>query len=112
MSLKPRGQLLLSSGQPDAEFNDGRHGLLVEGQKFLVIDDPLDEAGELVGVFLRVRHHGVEMGLGLENLLEVTLQVVEELVEVVVAQHDDLDVQRDRFRLEGGRGKIKRIIGL
>ncbi len=66
--------------------------VLVERQEAVLVADLLDEPDVVADGLVVLGHLRIELGLDLEDLLEILVLEVEEVVDIGVADHDDLDV--------------------
>jgi hypothetical protein len=64
-----------------------------------------------MNVLLVHRHNRVEIGLHLEDLPEIIVQMIEQVVEVIGSDNDHVHLDFDGLRLHGrGSQKVERII--
>ena len=90
-----------------------RHARAVERGQLLRARDLPDEPSVLHDALRGQLHGRVEIRLHLERLPEIGIVVVQEPVDVLVADHADLDAAGNRLGLEdGGREHEDRVVGL
>ena len=95
------GQLLAVVGQARALVDDARDAGCIDGLQAVLLDDRCDQAGIGVVVLGRAGDGVVEVGLHLEEAREVRIVRGEQIVELPVAEQDDLDVERNGLRDRG-----------
>ena len=101
---KAGGDLLLVAGQARRLVDDPGHRRWRKVTQPLFPADVSHESG-IIKTALPVPGHGRgELGLHLEQLTKVLVQGKEKLVQPCVANDYHLDVERNRFRLQSGRG--------
>ena len=101
-------QLPLAAGDAGRVLDQGRRcPSLSKRQQAVLVADLLDEPDVVREGLLVLGHLRIELGLDLEDLLEVLVGEVEEVEDGGVADHDHLDVGLDGLRLEaGGREQV------
>jgi len=110
---EPGAELVLAAGQTDAVFRHFGHRARVEGHQLMLLAHPLDELGVAAQVGGVVGHHRVKFGLDLEDLAKIVIRRIEQLVQVGIAEHDDLDAEGDGLGLHRGHGQQQhRIVGV
>jgi len=107
---KAGGNLVLPAGQAHTVFRNLGHGGAFKGQQLFVNDQPGDELRVAVQVGRIPHHGGIEIRTDLEDLLKLVVRLIEQVIEVIVADHNHLDVYSDRLRLHGRGGEEKRHI--
>ncbi len=67
--------------------------------------------GHLVYILRGAFHLYIKVGLDLEQLAEVFVIVVEQVVEVGAADHDHIQIERDRLGAQGGHSDQAVVLG-
>ena len=96
-------QLLRIAGDPGALLDDPRHRGAVERADARLVDDAADQPGVAAGVAVPPVHPAAEVGGDPEQLGELRVVEGEQIVDHRIAEEDDLQVQRDRLRLQRRR---------
>lgn len=101
---KSRGDLFPIFGQAHGVLENCGHGRSIEVQEAFFVHEGAKEGDEVSDVGLRVRHRRPELRLHLKELAKVGVEVVEEEVQVRIADEDHLEVEGDGFGSEAAGG--------
>ena len=99
-----RRQALDIVGEALAVFDDARHSRAIEGAELVLLGQRGDQAAVIPDRFVGARHDVLEFRLDLEKAAEIGIERAEEHVKLAVADENDLDVERDRLRVERDGG--------
>ena len=102
--VEPRRELVLVPGEPYPELYDPADACPVKGQQVLFPAPRGYEVGVLLYALVVPGHDRVEVGLDLEYLPVLGVQVVQEVVYERLAHYDELYVDRYGRRLQRGGG--------
>jgi len=97
------GELFIVIGEACAVVNDARYGLVFEMQKVLLTRQGGDEPRVLLLTVGGSVHAGVEVHLYLEQVCKLGIIIGEQVVDERFADQNHLDIQWNRFRLQGNR---------
>jgi len=101
---EPRGEFFLVRGQPAAVLDDPGDGLPVEVEELLLLAQVAEERRVAPHVLVGPVHDRVEIGLDLEEVLEVLVELEEPEVDVRGSDEDHLDVPGYGLGHEAPRG--------
>ncbi len=101
---EPCGEVVLILHQPRAVVDDAGYGCRREGAEVLLPAHHGDELGVFLDVLGVAGHAVVEIGLDLEQLVEVLIVVLQQIVQVGRSRQHHLDSERNGLRLQHGGG--------
>ncbi len=107
---KARGQLALIFHQARAVFDHFAHGADVKVRQFFLFAAIADELRHFLLILRRPGHLHGKIGAHLEQLLELLVVLIQQIVRRWVANQDDLDIERNRFRRQAGCGQNSHLL--
>src|SRR5690606_26077644 len=81
------------------------------GAQPVVGGDSSNCKGVAINVARRALELGFELGLDLEQLAELRVVGGQQVIEVLVAEQDDLGIERDGVGIEGDGGERAEVLG-
>ena len=95
--IETGGQLVLSFRRTGGIFHDGTNCADIKFHGLFSVHKTLDELGDLFDIFAGSGHFIVEVCADLEELIEFLIIIIQHIIIIAAADHDDLDLGRDRF---------------
>ena len=102
-------ELLLVGHHARTELDHARDRVAIERPHALFLRLSCDEPRVQVDMSRHALDVRREVGLRLEQLLEVVVGVLQDLIEAIGADHRDLDADGDRLRRECGRRQHRQL---
>ena len=104
-------QLLLVRREPAAVLDDGSNTHEIKMLEAFLVAEGAHELGVLLDILLVPVHGGVELGLHLEDLLELGVQLVQHVVDLGVSDEDYLGVEGYGLGPQAPRGHEPHPLG-
>ena len=101
--IESRGKLILPFRSAGGIFHNGTNRTRIKFHAALPIHKPLDKLCDFLDIFIRARHFIIKICPNLEKFIKFLVIFIQKLIIIAAANHNNLDLCRNRLRLQGRR---------
>ena len=108
--IEARGKLILPLCRSGGVFHNSANRAYIKFHAPLSIHKPFDKLRDFPDIFICTRHFIIKVRANFEELIKFLVIFIQQLIIIAAANHNHLDICRNRLRLQGGRNHRTQLL--